>query len=214
MQEAAAHNVCLLGPQGSGKGTQAEQLSAFLGVPQLSTGNIFRKAIADKSELGQQVEQIIAEGHLVPDVVTNAVIRERLEQEDVLEGYVLDGYPRNMAQAEELDSISSLTHVLVIDVPDEESIRRISQRRVCTQCGITYHLESKLPQQEGVCDSCGSTLIQRHDDTPEAIQKRLALYHSETKPLIARYEERGIVTHINGVGSIQEVWERVQSAFV
>ena len=214
MQESAAHNVCLFGPQGSGKGTQAERLSEFLGVPQLSTGNIFRRAIADNTELGKQVEQIISEGQLVPDSITNGIVTARLEQEDVLEGYILDGYPRNIVQSEELDTVSSLTHVVVIDVSDEESIHRISQRRVCTDCGTTYHLESKPPQHTNVCDNCGHNLIQREDDTPDAIKERLAIYHKETEPLVARYEERGIVTHVDGVGSIDEVWERVQAAFV
>lgn len=207
------NKVALFGPQGSGKGTQADKLTEFLGVPHIAPGDIFRKAIADKTELGQQVESIMKEGNLVPNEITNSLIKERLEEEDAVEGFVLDGYPRNENQAAALDSITSMTHMLLIDVPDEESVRRLSQRRVCTSCGTVYHLEFKKPLKEGVCDSCGKELIQRDDDMPEAIRKRLDIYHQETEPILARYEERGILHRVDGMGTIEEVAERLQKVF-
>ncbi len=210
MEDGTAKKICLFGPQGSGKGTQAEKLSEYLGTPHLAPGNMFRKAVADGTELGKQVEAIINEGKLVPDEVTNAVIKRYLEQPDALNGFILDGYPRNVAQADALDSFTPLTHVLLIDITDEESVRRISQRRTCGNCGITYHLEYKKPAVEGQCDTCGQKLVQRDDDTPEAIQKRLKIYHSQTKPLLERYEERGILQRVDGSASIPDVWDAVK----
>ena len=204
--------ICLFGPQGSGKGTQAKRLIAEFGLPHLSTGDIFRKAIADQTELGKTIQDIMKSGQLVPSEVTNAVMKDRLAQEDCLNGFILDGYPRNLIQADALDSMTTLTHVIVLSIPDEESIHRLSQRRVCADCGATYHLDFQPPQQTGVCDSCGGALVQREDDQPEAIAKRLEIYHAETQPLIARYKERGIAHEIDGIGSIDEVWERVKTA--
>lgn len=213
MQEGVAKNICLFGPQGSGKGTQAEKLSAWLGLPHISPGNIFRKAVADHSALGKQVEVIINAGKLVPNDVTNALMRERLEQEDCMGGFILDGYPRNEDQAVALDGMTKLTHVFVIDISDEETIQRISRRRVCTACGATYHLEYKPPMQPDVCDNCGSVLMLRDDDKPEAIRQRLAIYHTETEPIFARYEERHILHRIGGAGSIEQVFTAIQSCF-
>ncbi len=213
VDETQAKKICLFGPQGSGKGTQAEKLVALFGVPQVSPGNIFRQAVADNTDLGQTVEDILNRGDLVPNEVTNALVQERLEKEDALNGFVLDGYPRNEDQAVALDGMTSLSHVIVIDIPEDVSVERISKRRVCTNCGITYHLESKASKIAGICDACGATIVQRDDDKPEAIRKRLAIYTAETEPLIARYEKRGIVYRVNGVGSIDEVWDRVQKCF-
>lgn len=202
----------MFGPQGSGKGTQAEKLSAFFGIPHIAPGNIFRKAVADQTLLGKEVESIMSTGHLVPDELTNRLMKERLEQEDCLEGFIVDGYPRNKVQAEALDAMTTLTHVLIIDITDDESIERISQRRVCTNCGMTYHLDSKMPAVADVCDSCGNALLQRDDDKPESIKKRLAIYHADTEPLLANYEARGILHRIDGSGSIDAVWALVQQA--
>jgi len=213
MQEGVAKNICLFGPQGSGKGTQAQRVSEWLGVPHISPGNIFRKAVADGSPLGKQVEAIITAGHLVPNDVTNALMRERLELEDCLMGFILDGYPRNDHQAGALDSMTSLTHVFVIDLSDEETIHRISGRRVCLACGATYHMLSKPSMQVNVCDNCGAALVQRDDDKPESIAKRLAIYHSETQPLLQRYEDRGILHRIDGSASIEAVFAAIQKCF-
>lgn len=210
IDEGQAKKICLFGPQGSGKGTQAERISSTLGIPHISPGNIFRAAIAEGSELGKQVESIVKKGKLVTDDITNELMRERLEKEDCLNGFILDGYPRNEAQADALDAVTSLTHVVIIDIPEEESIRRIGGRRVCIDCNNTYHPDSKPPKEEGKCDSCGKELTQREDDKPEAIKKRLAIYHSETAPVFDRYEERGIVCRVNGLGTVDEVWERIQ----
>lgn len=204
-------HVCLFGPQGSGKGTQAEKLSEYFGIPHIAPGNIFRKAVADGSDLGHQVEHILREGHLVPNELTNALMKERIAQEDCLEGFVFDGYPRNAAQADALDAMTPLTHVIIIDIPDEESVRRISQRRSCPSCGATYHLSFKPPKDPSRCDSCGSELVLRDDDRPEAIRQRLAIYHSDTEPLFERYAKRDILHHIDGMGPIDTVWQRVLS---
>lgn len=212
MKEGVPHTICLFGPQGSGKGTQAERLSAWLGIPHISPGNIFRKAMADRSALGEQVGEIINSGRLVPDQITNSLMQERILQEDCLMGFVFDGYPRNKAQVDALMGMTTLTHVIVIDIPKEESVRRISERRVCPQCGMTYHLTFKPAQVNGVCDACGTTLMQRDDDKPDAIHKRLEIYHTETEPLIAQFDAQGIVARIDGMGSIDDVWKRVQSA--
>jgi adenylate kinase len=213
VDEIRGKKICLFGPQGSGKGTQSEKITALFGIPQLSPGNIFRKEIADGTELGQQVQAIMNRGELVPDEITNNLMQERLQQEDCLDGFVLDGYPRNLAQADALDTMTALSHVIVIEITDEEAVRRISQRRSCPNDGIVYHLESKPPQKEGVCDSCGGPLIQREDDKPEAIRKRLAIYHEQTEPLFKRYEDRGILYRVDGTGSIDAVWERTQQCF-
>ncbi|MCW1930392.1 MAG: adenylate kinase [Candidatus Kerfeldbacteria bacterium] len=212
MKEGVPHIICLFGPQGSGKGTQAERLSAWLGIPHISPGNIFRKAMADETDLGKQVADIINSGHLVPDEVTNTLMRERIEQEDCLMGFVFDGYPRNTAQNDALHAMTQLTHALVIDIPEEESLHRIGERRVCSQCGMTYHLTFKPSKVTGVCDVCGSALTHRDDDKPDAIRKRLDIYHTSTEPLITSFEQRGIVHRINGMGSIDDVWKRVQEA--
>lgn len=214
IDERQGKKICLFGPQGSGKGTQAERLIDTYGVPHLSPGNIFRKAIADQTELGQKVKSILDAGELVPNEVTNAIMKERLEQEDALDGFVLDGYPRNENQAEALDGVTSLSHVFVIDISDDESVNRISRRRVCLECGSTYHLDFKPSKEEGVCDEDGKELVQRDDDKPEAIKKRLEIYHAETKPLLDRYEERGILFRIDGMQSIEKVWEDVQEALL
>lgn len=213
MEQTTAKKISIFGPQGSGKGTQSEKISTFFGVPHIAPGNIFRKAIADKTELGQTVEAIINAGNLVPNEITNALMNARIEEADCVNGFIFDGYPRNDVQADALDSMTSLTHVIVLDIPDDEAVRRLSQRRVCTNCGATYHLESKPPQQDSVCDSCGKQLIHRDDDKPEAIRKRLDIYHASTEPLLVRYEQRAILHRINGVGSIDEVWQRIQACF-
>lgn len=214
LDERKGKNICVFGPQGSGKGTQAEKLVETYGIPQVSPGNMFRKAIADQTELGKKVDHILKAGNLVPNEVTNALMQERLEQEDAIDGFVLDGYPRNENQADALDSIVPLHYVFVIDITDEESVNRISRRRVCLECGTTYHLDAKPPKQEGVCDVDGKALVQREDDKPEAIKKRLEIYHDETEPLFKRYEERGILYRIDGMQSIDAVWEKIQEVLI
>ena len=214
MEEIQVKNICLFGPQGSGKGTQAEKLADFFGIAQISPGNIFRKAVAEEAPLGKQVDEILKAGNLVPDEITNELIRERLEEEDCIEGFILDGYPRNAAQADALDAMTVLTHVIVITIPDEESIHRLSRRRVAPTSGITYHLDYKKPKVEGICDVSGEQLVQRNDDKPEAIKKRLEIYHAETEVLFDRYRERNIFYEVDGMGSIEEIWERVKACII
>ncbi|MBI2411463.1 MAG: nucleoside monophosphate kinase [Candidatus Kerfeldbacteria bacterium] len=212
MPESDPKKIILFGPQGSGKGTQAERLSAFFGIPHIYPGNIFRQEIAQQSEIGQQIEEIYNAGKLMPNELTNWVVKKELEKEDAVNGFVIDGYPRNEDQANAMDAMATVTHALLIDIPESESIRRLSQRRSCTNCNITYHLEFKPPKSANRCDVCGRELIQRPDDTPEGIKQRLTIYHQETEPLLARYEQRGVLHRIDGVGSIDDVWQRVLAA--
>lgn len=213
MQDLQGKNIALFGPQGSGKGTQAQKISEYFGIPHLSTGNIFREAIANETELGKKVEDIINRGELVPDEMTDAIVKERLEQEDAQDGFILDGYPRNENQAHALDSIIPLHYAIVITISDEEAMKRITRRRVGIKSGRVYHLDYNPPQVEGKCDVTGEDLIHRDDDQPEAVAKRLEIYHSITQPILDIYRERGVLHEIDGDAPIEEVWNRVLAIF-
>ncbi len=204
-----AFKISIFGPQGSGKGTQAEKLEQELKLPIITPGNIFRKHIKEETEIGLKVKSILDSGKLVPNEITNQIIIGRLQEHDCANGFVLDGYPRNMNQAEALDQARKLTHVILIDVSDEEAKKRIVNRRMCA-CGATYHLEYKKPKVEGTCDKCGSLLFQRDDDTEEALAKRLKIYHQETEPVLELYKKQGIFHKVNGQQSIDGVWEEVK----
>lgn len=209
--------VILMGAQGSGKGTQAERIGPRLKLVKVATGDLFRAAIAQKSELGLQVQSIIEAGDLVPDELTNAIVQVRLAQiaaqrgvSDEIDGALFDGFPRTAAQAKALDDIlasqdAQIDAVIEIDVPREKLIHRLSGRRTCENCGTVYHIESDPPKVEGICDKCGGRLIQREDDTPEAITRRLALYDNSTKPLLEYYGEKGLVHTVNGDQDIDAV---------
>jgi adenylate kinase len=209
--------LIIFGPQGAGKGTQAELISKKYGVPAISTGEIFRWAIKGKTALGLKVQQYLDEGRLVPDQLTIGVVRERLEAEDALEGFLLDGFPRNLEQARALDAIladagASLDAALVLDVPEEVSLRRITGRRACSNCGHNYHVDAP-PSEDWTCDVCGGEVVERNDDHDEAtIRKRLELYHEQTEPLKQLYEERGLLLEIDGVGTPDEVFSRIVEA--
>lgn len=205
-----AIKMLIFGPQGSGKGTQGKLICENYGLVHISTGDIFRDNISRETELGKKVQSIVKSGALVPDELTNALVKDRLSQEDVKSGFLLDGFPRNLSQAEFLDSIVDINLVVVLDVPDEVTIERISDRRMCKECGANFNLKFKPPKEPGKCDRCGGELIQREDDKPSAIKDRLAIYHSETAMLIDRYPER-IVLRVNGVGTIDEVFEKIRS---
>lgn len=205
-----AKRICLFGPQGSGKGTQAEKLEAFLHLPHIAPGNIFRRAIAANNALGKQVQDYTDAGKLVPDEITNTLIAQRLQEMDCRNGYILDGYPRNKNQAEALDKISVLTYVILVEITDEEAVRRLSLRRVCTTCGRTYHKEFKPPAENELCDVCRKPLEHRKDDQEEAIKERLAIYHAETEPLFAGYRQKGIFFVVDGMASIEVVWQNLQ----
>ncbi len=203
-------NLVLLGPPGSGKGTQGELLAQRHGWPKLSTGDILREAVAAGTELGKKVEPIMAAGDLVPDEIVLGIVRERLAGEDCREGFILDGFPRTIPQAEGLEEIlresgRALSAVIEIRVSEEEVVRRLSGRRTCSQCNAIYHVEWKPPREEGVCDICGGKLVQRPDDRPEAIRERLREYREQTAPLVAFYEKRGLLRPVDGAGKVEEV---------
>ncbi len=203
-------NIVLMGPPGAGKGTQAEVMARNLFVPHISTGDIFRANIKAGTELGQLANQYISKGDLVPDEVTMAMIRDRLAEDDCAEGFILDGLPRTIGQADALEGVladqgKSLDKVVNIDVPIEKLIARLSGRRVCRNCSQTYHLLNNPPMEEGICDECGGELYQRADDSEETIKNRLDVYVAQSSPLIEYYEAKGLLLSIDGDQSINDV---------
>jgi adenylate kinase len=202
--------LILLGPPMSGKGTQAARLSKLLGFPQVSSGDLFRDNIKNQTELGTEAKAYIDRGDLVPDEITIGMVAQRLNQPDCAEGAILDGFPRTMPQAEELDRIlselgSSLTGVISVRVPEDVLVERASGRRICRSCGKSYHQTFNPPEREGICDVDGGELYQRQDDLPETVRQRLAVYHQQTSPLSAFYLDRGLLKEINGDQTIDEV---------
>jgi adenylate kinase len=209
-------NLVLLGPPGAGKGTQAERLVADFGLPYYSTGIILRAAIDAESELGREAKEYVDKGELVPDDLVCRVIEERLDSGEADDGFLLDGFPRTTPQAEMLEAALDsrgrlLTAVLLIDVDDDEVIRRLSGRRQCVKNGHVYHLEFDPPKNEGICDQDGSRLVQRDDDKPETIRKRLSVYHEQTQPLVAWYDERGLLRRFDGTRTPDEVHGRIRA---
>ncbi len=209
-------NLVLLGPPGAGKGTQAERLVEDFGLPYYATGIILREAMANGSELGKKAEEYVDAGELVPDELMNGVIAERLESGEADDGFLLDGFPRTIGQAEMLDETltrlgRSLTGALLIDTPDEEVVRRLSGRRTCAKGNHVYHVDFDPPKHEGVCDQDGSRLIQRDDDRPETVKKRLDVYHNQTEPLIKWYADKGLLHRFEGTRSPDEVHDRIRA---
>ena len=207
-------NLILLGPPGCGKGTQAKILIDTYHIPQISTGDILREAIKKESPLGVEAKTHMDQGSLVPDHLVIKIIEERLKQADCNRGFVLDGFPRTVAQAEALDTTlsemgSKLEYVFSIEVDDGELIRRLTGRRVCRKCGESYHIEFNPPRQEGMCDSCQGKLYQRDDDKEETIRNRLKVYQDQTSPLINFYRRKDVLHSMDGVGSIEEIKERL-----
>jgi len=202
--------LILIGPQGCGKGTQAKMLKENYNLAHISTGDIFRENIKNSTELGKLAKSYIDKGELVPDEVTINMVKERLSKDDCKEGYILDGFPRNVSQAEKLSEIVEIDNVVLIQVDDEESVSRISNRRTCPTCGRIYNLITLPPKNEGVCDDDGTKLVQRDDDMPEAIKKRLEIYHSQTKPIVEYYQKQGKVLEINGMQDINLVFEEIK----
>ena len=201
--------IILLGAPGAGKGTQAEKISEALHIPQISTGNIIREALKSGSEVGLKAKSFIESGKLVPEEVVIDIIKERIAKDDCKEGFILDGFPRTIAQAEALDSMGvSIDRVLDINVADEVIASRLSGRRVCEACGSSYHLVSKKPAVEGVCDKCGGTLIQRKDDHPDTVADRLKVYHEQTEPLKAYYEKKGLLRVVDGQDTVADTTYR------
>ncbi len=192
-------NLILLGAPGAGKGTQAEKICEKLSIPAISTGNMLREAMANGTEMGLKAKSFIDAGKLVPDEVVIGIINERLKADDCKNGFILDGFPRTIPQAEALDNMGvRIDRVIDIEVPDEKIAARLSGRRVCLKCGATYHTEYKKPKQEGICDACGEKLVQRKDDMPETVLDRLKTYHEQTEPLKGFYEKKGILRVVEG----------------
>jgi adenylate kinase len=209
-------NLVLLGPPGAGKGTQAERLVSDFDLPYYATGDILRAAVKDETELGKEAKGYMDRGELVPDDLICKVIMERIDQPAAEDGFLLDGFPRNKEQADILENAltnrgRTLTAVLLIDADDDEVIKRISGRRVCVKNGHVYHVDFDPPKHEGVCDQDGSRLIQRDDDKPETIKKRLDVYHEQTKPLIDYYEQRGNLRRFDGSRTPSEVHDHIRA---
>lgn len=202
--------LILLGAPGAGKGTQAELLSRKLNIPTISTGNILRQAVKDGTEVGVRVKAFMDEGTLVPDEIVLDILKERLAEPDCKEGYILDGVPRNLFQAEALEHDRiDLDAVLSFEISDEVIEKRMTGRRSCTQCGASYHVTNKPPKQEGVCDTCGSALIQRSDDALETVRHRLEVFHAQTEPLKSFYGARGLLKAIENQPTIEATTEVV-----
>jgi adenylate kinase len=209
-------NLILLGPPGSGKGTQGERLQEDFRLPYYATGDILRAAVRDGTELGQKAKEYMDRGDLVPDEVVVGVIAERVAAEEAADGFILDGFPRTIAQAEALDAKMQelgreLTAAVLIDVPDEEVVRRLGGRRTCVKNGHVFHVEFDPPKNEGICDVCGARLEIRDDDKPEVIRHRLEQYHEKTEPLISYYERKGVLRRVDGSLSQDEVGDRIRA---
>lgn len=206
--------LVLLGPPGAGKGTQARLLAEKLRAPHISTGEILRAAVEAQSDLGKRVKEIMDRGELVPDDVMVEVVRDRLTQSDAADGFILDGFPRTVPQAQALEQVLAslrrpLDVVLDLEVDEEEIIRRLSGRRVCEGCGANFHIVSLPPVEPGKCDFCGSRLIQRDDDTPEAISRRLQVYRAQTQPLIDFYRDRKLLRSVNARQGVERTFEAI-----
>ncbi len=206
--------IIMLGAPGAGKGTQAKQIAGKYSIPHISTGDIFRANIKNGTELGKKAKEYMDQGLLVPDELTCDLVVDRIGQDDCKNGFVLDGFPRTIPQAEALtDALNKLgekmNYAIDVDVPDENIVKRMSGRRACLDCGATYHVVSIPPKKEGICDACGSKLVLRDDDKPETVQKRLDVYHEQTQPLIDYYKEAGILKSVDGTQPMEDVFAEI-----
>jgi len=209
--------IIFLGPPGAGKGTQAKLIVRDYGIKQLSTGDLLREHRRQNSELGQKAQSFMDAGELVPDSVILGMVAAEFQTPELEQGYILDGFPRTVPQADGLDILliqqgQQLDHVLVLEVPDTELIRRLTARRSCPQCGHIYNLVFNPPQTAGICDHDGMELIHRSDDTETTVLNRLAVYEKQTKPLVEHYEPQGLVRHIDGTGNVQDIYARILAA--
>ena len=200
-----ARNFVFLGPQGSGKGTVIGKIKDKYAVPHISTGDMFREALKEGTEFGKKAQEYMNRGELVPDDVTCGMVKERVARDDCVDGYMLDGFPRNLKQAEALSEITTINTAVLLDVPEEISLERLSGRRQCRECGTIFHLMFVKPKVDGVCDKCSGELYQRDDDKPEAIKERLAIYRAETMPIVGYYEGKGVLVKVDGAGSPDDV---------
>lgn len=207
-------NIILLGPPGAGKGTQARLIKEKFSIPQISTGDMFREALAKQTPLGIKAREYMEKGELVPDEIVTAMVSERLKEKDCESGFVLDGFPRTLAQARALEgSLSQMGKkidlVINIVVDEEELVKRLSGRRTCRKCGAMYHIVFNPPQKDGICDKCGGELYQRPDDAEETVRNRLKVYKEQTEPLVRYYDERGLLVTVDGSGEIGEIFQRI-----
>jgi adenylate kinase len=208
-------NLILLGPPGAGKGTQAKMMVEAYGIPQISTGDMLRAAVKNQTELGMEAKKYMDAGGLVPDEVVIGLVKERLSEDDCAKGFMLDGFPRTVPQAEELDKVlnglgKNIDHVVSIEVPNDELMGRLTGRRTCKACGQGFHMVFDPPKKEGACDKCGGELYQRDDDNEATVSNRLKVYEDQTKPLIDYYTGKGSIRPIDGVGGIPEIFERIK----
>lgn len=206
--------IIMLGAPGAGKGTQAKMIAEKYSIPHVSTGDIFRANIKDQTELGMEAKKYMDQGLLVPDELTVKILLDRVAKDDCKNGYVLDGFPRTIPQAEVLDKAvselnESIDFAINVDVKDENIVKRMSGRRACLKCGATYHIEHIPPKKEGICDKCGSELVLRDDDKPETVQKRLNVYHEQTQPLIDYYNKKGILKEVDGSQDMKDVFSAI-----
>ena len=206
--------IIMLGAPGAGKGTQAKMLADKYGIPHISTGDIFRANIKNETELGKKAKEYMDQGLLVPDELTVNLVVDRIKQDDCNKGYILDGFPRTIPQAESLDKAleelnDKLDYAINVEVPDENIVKRMSGRRACVGCGATYHIVHIPTKVEGICDRCGKELILRDDDKPETVQKRLTVYHEQTQPLIDYYQGKGILKEVDGTVDMKDVFNAI-----
>ena len=206
--------IIMLGAPGAGKGTQAKKIAETYSIPHVSTGDIFRMNIKNGTELGMEAKKYMDQGLLVPDELTVRILLDRVAQDDCKNGYVLDGFPRTIPQAEVLEDAlvklgDQIDYAINVEVPDENIIRRMSGRRACLSCGATYHIEHVPPKKEGVCDQCGQELVLRDDDKPETVKNRLQVYHEQTQPLIDFYSGKGVLRTVDGTQDMQDVFDAI-----
>lgn len=206
--------IIMLGAPGAGKGTQAKKIAEKYQIPHISTGDIFRANIKAGTELGMKAKSYMDQGQLVPDEVTIGMLLDRISQDDSKNGYVLDGFPRTIPQAESLTAAlaergEKIDYAVNVDVPDENIINRMSGRRACIGCGATYHIVYNAPKQENICDACGEKLVLRDDDKPETVQKRLSVYHDQTQPLIDYYKKAGVLAEVDGTQDMEKVFQDI-----
>lgn len=211
-----AYHVVFFGPPGVGKGTQAQRLAGSLNVPHISTGDIFREHLKNNTELGRRAKEYMDAGKLVPDELVFEIVRDRIRQPDAKNGFLLDGFPRTVRQAQALDAAATENHwrpliVINLTAPDNELVKRLSARRVCKNCGLVYNVQFNPPQQENICDRCGGTLYQRDDDQPDTVRSRLKTYHTQTAPVLDFYRTHGGAHDVDGTGPVPAVTAAIQA---
>lgn len=207
--------IILFGPPGAGKGTQAIRISEEFSIPHIATGDIFREAVDKKTELGKKAEEYMKRGELVPDKIVNEIVRERISKPDCEKGFILDGYPRTINQAEAMDKMLAemnrrICLVLNLQVSEENVVKRLSYRRICKKCGTVYHLITNPPKKDNICDKCGGELYQREDDKEDVVRMRLKVYHEQTQPVIEYYVRKSLLKNIDGNKDIKDVWEQIK----